>query len=79
MFTPQLVANIIHQHFPELRERVPEGEPERILPKGVNPTGWDTTKSTQILGGENWKYTPLEVSLVDTVKDLLAHEKGWQT
>ncbi|KAF7510316.1 hypothetical protein GJ744_006812 [Endocarpon pusillum] len=78
LITPQLVANIIRRNFPELRDRVPEGDPNRILPDGVNPTGWDPTKSTQILGGEDWKYTPLEVSIVDTVKDLLAREKEWQ-
>ncbi len=79
LITPQLVVNAIRQHFPELRERVLEGDPERILPKGIDPTGWDSTKSTQILGGDDWKYTPLEVSVVDTVKDLLAREKEWQT
>ena len=78
LITPQLVANIIRQHFPELRERVLEGDPKRILPKGVDPTGWDTSRSTQILGGGSWKYTPLEVSIVATIKDLLAREKEWQ-
>jgi hypothetical protein len=78
LITPQLVINIIRQHFPELRDRVLEGEPTRIFPEGVKPTGWDTSSSTRILGGEDWAYTPLEVSVVDTVKNLLALERGWQ-
>jgi hypothetical protein len=78
LISPQLVVNIIRKHFPELHNRVVKGEPTRILPKGVNPTGWDTSKSTQILGGKEWKYTPLEKSVVDTIKSLLQLEKSWK-
>jgi hypothetical protein len=79
MISPQLVINIIRKHFPELKDRVMEGEPAQILPKGVHPTGWDTRKSTETLGAKEWKYIGLEESVVDTVKSLLEHEKEWQT
>lgn len=53
-----------------------EGNPEQVYPEGVNPTGWDTTKSREIFGKE-WHYTDLETSVVDTVDCLLKLEKAW--
>ncbi|MCJ1390226.1 hypothetical protein MMC18_003084 [Xylographa bjoerkii] len=77
LIAPQLVINTIRKHFPQLHGRVVEGEPAQILPKGNEPTGWDTSHSTEILGGKGWKYIGLEESVVDTVRSLLALEAGW--
>lgn len=76
LVTPQLVINIIRQNFPELRERIIEGDKDQTLPKGVQPTGWNTEKSFRVFG-ETWKYRGLEGSIVDTVNSLLKLEKGW--
>ncbi|MCJ1420039.1 hypothetical protein MMC32_006395 [Xylographa parallela] len=77
LISPQLVINTIRKHFPQLHSRVMEGEPAQILPRGNEPTGWDTSFSTEILGGKDWKYIGLEESVVDTVRSLLALEAGW--
>jgi len=77
LITPQLVANIIRKNFPELRDRVDEGNPEQILPKGIHPTGWDTSRSFEVLGPD-WSYIGLEKSLVDAVTVILELEKGWK-
>ncbi|KAE8347605.1 hypothetical protein BDV24DRAFT_170703 [Aspergillus arachidicola] len=45
LITPQLVVNIIRKHFPALRDKVPEGKPDQVLPDGVHPTGWDMRTS----------------------------------
>jgi hypothetical protein len=76
LITPQLVVNIIRKHFPQLNHKIREGNPSQILPKGVNPTGWDVSKSFEIFG-EGWGYRGLEESLVDTVKCILDLEKQW--
>lgn len=76
LITPQLVANTIRKHFPELRDRVAEGNPAQILPKGVNPTGWDVSRSQEVFG-KDWNYRSLEESVVDTVRDILRHEDHW--
>ncbi|KAI9728072.1 MAG: hypothetical protein M1834_007788 [Cirrosporium novae-zelandiae] len=75
--TPQLVVNIIRKNFPELRNRAYEGEPDQIYPKGVKPTGWDTSRSYEIFGS-SWGYIGLEKSIVDTVNSILQLEKGWK-
>ena len=77
LITPQFVINTIRKHFPQLHGRVMEGEPAQILPRGNEPTGWDTSRSTEILGGKDWTYIGLEESVVDTVRSLLALEAGW--
>lgn len=77
VISPQLVANIIHKHFPELRERVIRGKPDQIFPNGVHPMGWDTSRSRKILGGAGWTYIDLEQSVVDTVRCLLELEQEW--
>ena len=76
LITPQLVVNTIRQHFPEARGRVSEGNPEQILPKSVNPTGWNVSRSHEIFG-KDWSYRPLEETVTDTARDILAHEKVW--
>jgi hypothetical protein len=76
LITPQLVINIISEHFPELRSRLLKGDPDRILPKGVVPTGWDTSRSFQVLGPD-WSYIELEKSVVDTVQSILELEQSW--
>ena len=77
LITPQLVINLIRKHFPQLYNRIEKGDPSRILPKGVQPTGWDTSKSFEIFG-DGWGYKKLEESLVDTVDSLLELEKKWE-
>jgi nucleoside-diphosphate-sugar epimerase len=77
LLTPQLVVNAIRANFPELRDRVVEGVPAKILPEGVEPTGWDTRRSFEVFG-EGWGYRELEETVVDTVRDLLAREAGWK-
>lgn len=76
LITPQLVTNIIRKNFPQLHDRTEEGNPQQILPKGVHPTGWDTSRSFEIFG-EGWGYKGLEESLVDTVTSILDLEKKW--
>ncbi|KAF9887795.1 hypothetical protein FE257_009601 [Aspergillus nanangensis] len=75
IISPQLVANIIRETFPSLRNRVPEGNPSQILPPGVHPTGWDMRVSLDILAkGTNegsWNYVDLKTSVVDTVNSML--------
>lgn len=77
LITPQLVINTIQENFPELTSRVMEGEPSQILPKGVHPTGWNTTRSFEILGPD-WSYIGLEKSLLDTIHSILVLEKQWR-
>jgi len=77
LITPQLVVNIIRKHFPQLNHKIIEGNPSQILPKGVNPTGWDVSKSFEIFG-EGWGYRGLEESVVDTVKCILDLEEQWR-
>ncbi|KAG0652746.1 putative oxidoreductase [Hyphodiscus hymeniophilus] len=76
LITPQLVANLIRKNFPQLHDRVDEGNPPQVLPKDVQPTGWNASKSHEIFGGE-WEYKGLEESLVGTVKNILEWEKKW--
>lgn len=77
LLTPQLIINIIRKNFPDLRNRVVEGDPDRILPEGLEPTGWDTSKSFEIFG-KGWSYRSLENSVVDTVKCILELERKWE-
>ena len=76
VITPQLVANTIREKFPELKHRVPEGNRSQIYPKGVNPTGWNVSRSHEVFG-KGWSYRGLEESVVDTVKDILRREEHW--
>ena len=76
LLTPQLVVNIIHKHFPDFGDKVGKGDPSRILPQGVNPNGWNVSRSLDIFG-EGWRYTALEESVRDTVESLLRYEDGW--
>jgi hypothetical protein len=76
LIAPQLVINIIYEHFPELRSRLLKGEPDQILPKGVAPTGWDTSRSFEIFG-PGWSYIDLKKSVIDTVHSILELEKNW--
>jgi hypothetical protein len=76
LITPQLVVNIIREQFPQLHDRILEGNPRQILPKQVLPTGWDT-KSFEVFGG-GWGYQRLEESLVDTMRCILDLEKQWK-
>jgi nucleoside-diphosphate-sugar epimerase len=75
MITPQLVVNYIRKNFPELRSRVPEGNPAQLLPPGVHPTDWDMRASLDILAkgtkDGKWEYVDLETSVTDTVKSMI--------
>ena len=76
VITPQLVANTIRDQFPELKSRVPEGTKSQVFPRGVNPTGWDVSRSHEVFG-EEWRYRSLKESVADTVRDILRHEDSW--
>lgn len=75
LISPQLVVNIIRENFPQLRDRVPAGNPSQVLPKNVHPTGWDMKASLQILAQgtkeKKWEYRSLEKSVVDAVNSML--------
>ncbi|KFY07485.1 hypothetical protein V492_07100 [Pseudogymnoascus sp. VKM F-4246] len=75
--TPQLVVNVIRRNFPELKNRVPEGKPSKVVPDGVQMSRWDNAKSLKVFG-RDWKYRDLETSVVDTIKDILRLEKEWR-
>jgi hypothetical protein len=78
LITPQLIVNIIGKNFPELKSKLPKGgDPDQILPKGIFPTGWDTSRSLELFGDQGFSYKGLEESLVDTVNSILELEKGW--
>jgi hypothetical protein len=69
-----LVVNFIRQNFGSLRDRVPEGNPSRILPDNVHPTGWDMRVSLDVLSkgkGAQWKYIQLEQSVTDAVQSMM--------
>jgi nucleoside-diphosphate-sugar epimerase len=76
LVTPQLVINAIQKNFPELRNRVIEGQADKILPDGVEPTGWDTKRSSEVFG-EKLIYKGLEETIVDLVGQLVSLEKEW--
>ncbi|KAF2731371.1 NAD(P)-binding protein [Polyplosphaeria fusca] len=74
VLSPQIIVNTIRKHFPKLADRVIEGHPEQLMPSGVDPTGWDTSRSKEVLGLE---YISIEQSIVDTVGSLLELEGEW--
>jgi hypothetical protein len=76
LITPQLIINVIRKNFPSLQGRVIEGNPAQLIPKGIEPTDWDVTRSFEIFGSD-WKYIGLEKTVTDTVNNLLAHETKW--
>lgn len=76
VITPQAVANTIREHFQELKGRVAEGKPSRILPEGVRPRGWDVSRSHEVFG-KDWNYRSLQESLADTINDILDRENRW--
>ncbi|KAF2007072.1 NAD(P)-binding protein [Amniculicola lignicola CBS 123094] len=76
--SPQISVNTIRRHFPELEDRLAKSsDPNAVLPTGIQPTDWDTSRSKEIFGPE-FKYRQSEESIVDTVKSLLAWEKKWE-
>jgi nucleoside-diphosphate-sugar epimerase len=77
LMTPQSVINIIHKNFPQLKGRVIEGNADKLMPDGVEPTEWDTSRSCKVFG-EKWEYTGLEKTVVDAVQNFLVLEKEWQ-
>ncbi|GKZ25760.1 putative PKS/NRPS-like protein biosynthetic cluster [Aspergillus brasiliensis] len=76
LLTPQLVVNSIRKHFPELREKVAAGTPDKVLPEGVHPNGWDMQVSLDVLSkgkGSQWQYIGLEESVRDAVQSMIEH------
>ncbi|GAB1206202.1 hypothetical protein APSETT445_004884 [Aspergillus pseudonomiae] len=77
LITPQLVVNIIRKHFLALKESVPEGKPEQVLPDGVHPTGWDMRVSLDVLSKGTsegrWEYIDLDKSVTDAVQSMIDH------
>ncbi|KAJ5356645.1 NAD dependent epimerase/dehydratase [Penicillium concentricum] len=75
LITPQLVVNTIRENFPQLKDRVPEGNPSQILPPGIHPTGWDTRVSLDILAKGTktgkWNYVDLKTSIIDAVQCMI--------
>ncbi|KAH9832389.1 nad dependent epimerase [Teratosphaeria destructans] len=68
-FTYQEVVDIIHEHFPELKEKTPVGEAGEKGPKVFKV---DTSKAQKELG---IKFRGLEEVIVDTVRGLLKLEE----
>ncbi|KAJ6439047.1 Galactose-binding domain-like protein [Purpureocillium lavendulum] len=83
LITPQLVANVIRDNLPSIKDRVPQGNPSQILPSGVHPTGWNTQVSLDILAqgtkAGKWKYIDLKTSVVDAVKSMLENHISHST
>ncbi|OJD17788.1 hypothetical protein AJ78_02141 [Emergomyces pasteurianus Ep9510] len=68
-FSNREVSDIIHEEFPQLREKLPSGEALKsgdYPPEGV--FGFNNEKSKRVLGLE---YRPLRECVVDAVKSLL--------
>ncbi|KAI1270536.1 hypothetical protein F5Y18DRAFT_368608 [Xylariaceae sp. FL1019] len=67
-FSNKEIAEIIRDEFPDLREKLPQGD---ALRSGDYPAqgsyGFDNTRSKQVLG---LTYRPLKESIVDAVKSL---------
>ncbi|KAL1644939.1 hypothetical protein SLS58_004010 [Diplodia intermedia] len=69
-YSNQQVCDVIRKHFPELRNRVPEGTPGAPL---ADMWGVDNSKAGRELG---IKFRTLEETIVDNVKNLLELEKS---
>lgn len=67
-FRYQMAADIMREHFPELRNRVPEGEPGYVLPA----YNFDGSKIARVLGFE---YRPLSETVHDAMAQMLEVEK----
>ncbi|KAK9479866.1 hypothetical protein V1514DRAFT_219422 [Lipomyces japonicus] len=65
-FTFQNIANIVRKQFPEIKDKVPKGDPENSEPN--NFFNVDNKKSIKDLGIE---YISLEKSIVDLTKQLV--------
>ncbi|KAK6454694.1 protein induced by osmotic stress [Scheffersomyces xylosifermentans] len=65
-FNPQLILNIIRKNFPELRERLPVGDPDNVNFSSYAKI--DDKKSREILGIES---ISLEDSVISTVEQAI--------
>ncbi|KAF2021497.1 NAD(P)-binding protein [Aaosphaeria arxii CBS 175.79] len=74
LITPQLVANAIRKNFPDLREKVPEGTPEAIVPVDTHPGDWDTGRSREVFGA-GWECIGLEECVRDAVGSFLEYQE----
>jgi len=69
-YTFQLIADIIRKRFPELKDKVPEGNPGEAFPDVYK---LDTSKVQNELG---LKFRSLEETVVDSVNSLLELQKS---
>lgn len=70
LFSNAKIVEIVRENFPELKEKLPGPE----VKGGELPAerfGFDNKKTVEVLG---IKWIPLEKTVVDTVKSLLAHD-----
>ncbi|OGE47017.1 hypothetical protein PENARI_c075G08836 [Penicillium arizonense] len=74
-FSYQMIADILRERLPEVRERVPIGMPQSGL-GNVEVYGVDNSKSKQLLG---IKYRTLQNSVLDAAQSLLELERREQT
>ncbi|GJD04508.1 NAD dependent epimerase/dehydratase [Colletotrichum higginsianum IMI 349063] len=67
----QKIANVLRERFPELRHRIPEGDPAKAaLPEGI--FGLDPSLAGRVLGLE---YKSLEDTIVDTATPIVELER----
>lgn len=70
-YSSQLVLDLIHRNFPQLKSRIPLGSPG-IYPDTSKLSKTDNSKTKTILG---FALIPLEKSVVDTVQQIVSAEK----
>jgi len=73
LFTSQQMCNVLRKNFPERKDKIPEGNPDKWEPLPTSEMfRVDNSKSIKELG---IKYTDFETSVVGTAKSILALEK----
>ena len=70
-YSYQMICDILRMEFPEIRDRVPEGEPGSGL--GADVYKVDCSKAKKVLG---LRFRSLEECIVDTGRSLLDVEKA---
>ena len=70
LYSSRQLAEIIYEHFPQLRDRLPTGEALRNadFPADINVFGFDNSRSKEVLG---LTYRRLEPSVIATVQSIL--------
>jgi len=73
LFTSQQLCNVLRKNFPELKDKIPEGNPSNWQPKPESEMfRTDNSKSRKELG---LNYMDFETSIVGTAKSILSLEK----